>query len=197
MKKYYWTRIYQVSKSVGYIKSGEEFYEMTTYKEKNVPYTALTLTYYNKLILVEEIFPFLAREVKTGIVFPIVNFKNNFSSTIKYKSYPFIPIHTFVGSIKDVTTYTELVLTPQELEKYKQMYPDINQLNQELLNIIANGKSNMLAKFNSKQEQFKYERQQLEYKKQQINEQKQEKRNEKLKVRKLERQFKRERKNIK
>lgn len=199
MQKYYWTKVYQVSKSVGYVKSGEKYCKMTTFKEKNIPYAVWTLTYYDKLILVEEIFPFLAREVKTGILFPILCLHEECSSEIKYKSYPFIPIHTFVGSTKDITeiTYAEQVQTHQELEKYNQMYPDINQLNQELLNFIAIGKSNVHARFEAKKEQLKYERQQLEYKKQQINEQKQEKRDERLKVRKIERQFKQGRKNIK
>ena len=109
MKKYYWTQIYQVSKIQGYIKSGEEYHKMTTPKEQNIPYTAWTLMRYNKIIIVEEIFPFVARKVTTGILFPIVNFKNTFSSKIEYQSYPFIPIHTFVGCLKDEIdlTYTK------------------------------------------------------------------------------------------
>ena len=66
------------------------------------------------------------------------------------------------------------------------MYPDAAKLNQELLNIINTGKSNIHARTD-------FNKRQTEYKKQR----KQELKNEKIKVKKLEHSFKCSRTNIK
>lgn len=72
MKKYYHTRIYQASVHKAFFISGEPFKKMIVFKEPNENYkfeAEYTLVNTDEIIIVEKIFPYLVREVKTGIFF--------------------------------------------------------------------------------------------------------------------------------
>ena len=155
MKKYYHTRIYQASVHKAFFISGEPFKKMIVFKEPNENYkfeAEYTLVNTDEIIIIEKIFPYLVREVKTGIIFPIVNFKkeSNINSNL-YISHPFGLVHTFVASENGKLVANE-VNSPLTLEE-NQLHPDVNLFKHQLLEIINRGKTNMDAKLRNKQYQ--------------------------------------------
>ena len=191
MKKYYWVKLYQVSKGKSYLNNEKINLGIDYNKNSLVNPTIKSYVLEEKqIIMVEKIFPYQVREVKTGITFPIVNI--SISSTEdgygRRITSPFQKVHTFVFS-QEYNLISKPVVSSQELEQYNNDHSDIEKFKNELLTIINEGKNNVINKI---------ERERLEKIKEQnkrkieIDNQRQEKR----KVRKLQRQFKQERKNI-
>lgn len=145
-KKYHIMNIYQVSPQVGYIRSGEKYYLFTSFKSQDNEHqleAVPTIINTQIIIRVEKIFPGLVREVKTGIIFPIVNFK----TSTKDKEQQFIcssydKIHTFVCSENSALVSQE-VTTLEQLQSYDHLYPDSKKLKEKLQNIIYMGRTNM------------------------------------------------------
>ena len=148
MKKYHLMEIYQVSKRVGYLESGEPYSQLTIFNQPDSNYkleASLTVTNTTKIILVERIFPTLVREVKTGIIFPIVDFKSKAQSDIEYMTCIYRKFHTFVYSQNGKLLSTEIT-TANQFNWYNQIYPDASILRKELQRILTEGKTNMEVK---------------------------------------------------
>lgn len=188
MKKYYITTLCQASPYQGYFVHLEQFKRMLVIKTPDEKYkieAGYTITETNKFIIVEKIFPYFVREIKTGIIFPILKLKkDNYYSNEKYISYPFGLIHTFVISEENELNAREIT-SSRDFEIYDRNHPSAEEFKKELLEIIARGKENMNAKL---KEQCHI---QIPEKITPINETE-----EKQKVKTLIRKFKQERKNI-
>lgn len=190
MKKYHMMRLYQVTEAKGYIESGEKFKQMIAFKtpgEEYKPEAAYTLIDTNMIIMVERISQYLVREVKTGVKFPIVNFKKKTKDNTEeeYLHSGFKKVHTFVCARENKLISKQVSLL-NELEEYDQLYPSTQALKTELLEIITAGK----IKFDCKT----YEEEQIKEAKRQVRKQEKEiKKEERIKIRKLKRQYRRER----
>ena len=191
MKKYYWVKLYQVSKGKSYLNNEKINLGIDYNKNSLVNPTIKSYVLEEKqIIMVEKIFPYQVREVKTGITFPIVNI--SVSSTEdgygRRITSPFKKVHTFVFS-QEYNLISKPVVSSQELEQYNNDHSDIEKFKNELLTIINEGKNNVINKI--ERERLEKIREQNK-RKTEIDNQRQEKR----KVRKLQRQFKQERKSI-
>ena len=191
MKKYYWVRLYQVTKGKAYLNNEKVAIGIEHIKDSLVNPTIKSYILEEKeIIMVEKIFPYQVREVKTGITFPIVNI--TISSTEDGYGHrmtsPFKKIHTFVFS-REYNLISQPVVSSKDLELYNSKHPDIQKFKNELLEIIKQGQLNVINKI--EREKSEKLREQKE-RKIEIDTQKQEK----IKVRKLQHQFKQERKNI-
>ena len=191
MKKYHMMRLYQATKCKGYISHGERYKQMITFNhpgEEYKPEAAFTLLDTNMIIMVERISPYLVKEVKTGIVFPVVNFKkkNTVDGTAEYLYSCFKKVHTFVCSRENKLLSKE-VDSSLWLEEYNNLHPNTNALREELLEILALGKKQLDDKL-YEEEMIKQEVHKVK------TQEKKSRKNEKLKVRRLKRQFKQERK---
>lgn len=190
MKKYYLMYLYQVSPKVGYLKSGEKYCPLTVFTSPDNEYkleATTTIINTNKLIMVEKIFPSLVREVKTGIVFPIINFITADKDS-KHISSSRGKVHTFVCSVDNKLLATEIT-TSCELQRYNRMYPDSKKLKEELQAMITTGKSNMEDKIAreiyARQEEYEQTKIEDSVKKQ-----------ERVKIRKMQHHFRQERRKI-
>lgn len=191
MKTYHLIRLYQVTETKGYIQSGEMHTPMVVIRTKGDNYkieAAYSIEDTNKIILVEKLNKFLVREIKTGIVFPIVNIKTKTTSkgTHEYLYCLFDKVHTFVCS-RDNKLLSKEINSSKELEGYDKLHLDAKAFKEELLEIIEIGKNNCASKLNE-EKQSKKEQKEAKQREKEL------KRNEKIKVRRLKRQFKQERK---
>lgn len=188
MKKYYIIRLCQASPHKGYFVHGEQYKSMIAFKTPGEKYkmeAEYTIVEDDYFIIVEKIFPYFVREIKTGIIFPILKLKKDeYYSDKEYISYPFGMLHTFVIS-RGNELYGNELTSPENFEIYDRNHPSAEEFKKELLEIIARGKENMNAKL---KEQCHI---QILEKITPINETE-----EKQKVKTLIRKFKQERKNI-
>lgn len=198
MKKYYWVNLYQITKGTAYLNNNNKY----AFTILNNPYSEIHLKVNSfilaeiETIMVEKIAPYQVREVKTGVIFPIVDIKkdeiNQYYHTINTH---FRKPHTFVFSIDDKLISKEVV-SAKDLELYNINHPNPQIYKNELLEIIKQGQINVINK-TEREKKEKESKKELKLRekiqlKTAINHQRQEKR----KVRKLQRQFKQERKNI-
>lgn len=193
MKKYHLMEIYQVPKKVGYLKSGERYFPFTFIGKIGIDYkiyTEPTIVNTKKIIMVEKKLPFLVREVKTGIVFPIVNFK----PILDYQTISCFhkKVHTFVCSENNILFSLE-VTTSEQIEQYNKMYPDSKKLKEELETIINTGKNNMDARI---AREMYNNQQKIQKTKIEQDSKRFEKTQEKMRIRSLKRQFRQERRKV-
>lgn len=184
MKTYYWVKLYQVTKDKSYIYNEKLKIEIEDVKDSLINSTIKSSFLEEKgIIMVEKIFPYQVREVKTGITFPIINI--NMLLTNGRYCYFIEPIlkkeHTFVFS-KEYSLISKQVVTSEELELYNSTHSDIKLFKDELLTIFNEGKNTMINKIETRKAEKLME--------------KNIRLMEKKKVRKLQRQFEQERKNI-
>ena len=195
MKQYCWIRLYQVSPSKGYLKNNEIysiFYFLPTLRDDIVPELEHSIES-KKIIMVEKISPYQVREVKTGLIFPIVEFKKKPQEDLEYISTNLKKVHTFVCS-RENKLISSKVTSSEEIEQYNQSYPDVKKYKEELLAIFEVGESNMENKIEQENQTKKQNKiAALRNKREELLAKKQERR----KVRRLQRQFKQGRKNTK
>ena len=144
MKQYHLMRLYQVTKAKGYIESGEMYQQLFTIKrpgKESKIEMAYTLEDTNRIIMVERISPYLVKEVKTGIIFPIVNFKkkNKDNKSSEYLYSAFRKVHTFVCS-RENKLLSKKVNLLSEIEEYDRLYSNNEAFKEELLEVVAEGK---------------------------------------------------------
>ena len=147
--------------------------------------------------MVEKIFPYQVREVKTGITFPIVNI--SVSSTEdgygRRMTSPFKKVHTFVFS-QEYNLISQPVVSSIDLELYNSKHTDTQKFKNELLEIIKQGQLNVINKIESEKIEKEIEKATKLREKIQLKTAIKNQKQEKIKIRKLQRQFKQERKNI-
>ena len=148
MKKYYWVKLYQVTKGKAYINNEKVAIGIEHIKDSLVNPTIKSYILEEKeIIMVEKIFPYQVREVKTGITFPIVNI--SVSSTEdgygRRITSPFKKVHTFVFS-QEYNLISRPVLSSKDLELYNSKHPNTQKFKKELLTIINEGKNNTINK---------------------------------------------------
>ena len=144
--------------------------------------------------MVEKIAPYQVREVKTGITLPIVDI---IGENIQYYllNTHFRKPHTFVFSINNKLISKEVVST-KELELYNINHPNPQMFKNELLEIIKQGQINVINKIEREKKEKEIEKELKLREKIQLKTAINNQRQEKIKVKKLQRQFKQERKNI-
>lgn len=196
MKKYYWLILYQVTKGTAYLKNNNKYAFRilnNPYSEINPTINALILTE-KQIIMVERISLYQVREVKTGITFPIVDI---IGENIQYYllNTHFRKPHTFVFSIENKLISKE-VLSSKDLEIYNNKHPDAQKFKNELLEIIKQGQLNVINKTEREKTEKEIEKEAKLREKMQLKTAINNQRQEKIKVRKLQRQFKQERKKI-
>ena len=198
MKKYYWVKLYQVTKGKSYINNEKVAIGIEYIKDSLVNPTIKSYILEEKeIIMVEKIFPYQVREVKTGITFPIVNI--SVSSTEdgygRRMTSPFKKVHTFVFS-QEYNLISQPVVSSKDLELYNSKHPDTQKFKNELLEIIKQGQLNVINKIESEKIEKEIEKATKLREKIQLKTSIKNQKQEKIKIRKLQRQFKQERKNI-
>ena len=196
MKKYYWVNLYQVTKGTAYLKNNNKY----AFTILNNPYSEINpkinsfILEEKEIIMVEKIAPYQVREVKTGITLPIVDI---IGENIQYYllNTHFRKPHTFVFSINNKLISKEVVST-KELELYNINHPNPQMFKNELLEIIKQGQINVINKIEREKKEKEIEKELKLREKIQLKTAINNQRQEKIKVRKLQHQFKQERKNI-
>lgn len=193
MKKYYWVWLYQVHKGVAYLETSEIAFNIQTLPNSPINKMIEAPHYLEniKIIMVEKIFPYHVKEVRTGLVFPILNItnkKSNQYSLYRKVVYPFGKVHTFVFS-QDNKLIGRTVKSSKELEWYKREHCFPEKYKQELQEIINVGKINVYNKQKRVYESRINEQLDAELEQESIKQ-------EQIKTKKLVREFRHDRKGI-
>ena len=154
MKKLYKASLFQVAKSKGYIKECEPYWEI---KGLTPVFTAESgtlverhelKTHFVQEIIVEKISPYMVREVKTGLTFPILNIRlvDDIDNPYRKEEYGFCVgnIHTYV--LDECFGHELEEVSVEDLEEYNQKHPDASEFKKELLTIFTISEENMKAK---------------------------------------------------
>lgn len=134
-KKYYYVKLYQISKYVKNIKEGtivgkiiDTFDDIPTVESSNFEEI--------DTIIVEKVYPFHVKEINTGILFPIINLEivSSYINPIYYIEHPLYQSNTFVLSKSDKILGKEIT-SSKELIDYHQKHPNTNEFQLYLKNL--------------------------------------------------------------
>lgn len=136
MKKYYWVWLYQVKDDLVNLKNGEFSLKIKTFPNAYMTKLIENQDYFQntQIIMVERILPYHVKEVRTGLIIPILNIDNkpSYRPSSNYKiKYSFGKVHTFVFS-ENNKIIGRPVESIKELEWYVQEHPYSKQYKQEL-----------------------------------------------------------------
>ncbi len=145
MKNYYWVELYQIKEGISSLSNDEiQFNTETTPNSLiNTHINAPNYIENIEIIIVEKIFPYYVKEIKTGIIFPIVNIIDKVSypnQTGKRIKYPHRKIHTFVFS-KNNKLLGRKVKSEKEISWYNRQHLFKETYQTELKDIVLVGKT--------------------------------------------------------
>lgn len=145
MKNYYWIELYQIKEGISSLSNDEIQFNIETTPNSliNTHINAPNYLENIQVIIVEKIFPYYVKEIRTGIIFPIVNIIDtvtSYNKKIKKLKYPPKKIHTFVFS-KNNKLLGRKVKSEQEISWYNRQHLFKETYQKELKDIVLIGKT--------------------------------------------------------